>query len=55
MVIVKGEKNYLVTESATKWTVKTDDGKLAISFDVSKEICGTIDELREYVSTNELF
>ena len=54
MVIVKGEKTYTVTESATKWTVKTDSGKLELAFDVSKDICATIDELREYVTTNEL-
>ena len=55
MVIVKGEKTYTVTKSATKWTVKTDSGKLELAFDVSKDICATIDELREYVTTNELF
>lgn len=56
MVIEKNGKAYAVTESRDKWTVKADSGKLSIAFDVSKEICATADELREYVlSNNELF
>lgn len=56
MIIEKKGKVYTVTESSTKWTVKSDSGKLLVAFDVSKELCATADELREYVlSNNELF
>ena len=56
MVIVKGDKAYTVTESRDKWTIKADSGKLSVAFDVSKDLCATADELREYVlSNNELF
>ena len=52
MVIEKNDKVYTVTESRDKWTVKTEDGKLSIAFDVSKELCPSVDELREYVLNN---
>lgn len=55
MFIVKGEKTYIITESANKWTVKTDSEKLELVFDVSKEICATENELRDYVRTNNIF
>ena len=55
MFIVKGEKNYTVTESANKWTVKTNGEKLELVFDISKEICATENELREYVRINNMF
>ena len=56
MIIEKNGKVYTVTESSTKWTVKSDSGKLSVAFNVSKELCSTADELREYVlNNNELF
>ena len=56
MVIEKNGKAYTITESRDKWIVKTESGKLSVAFDVSKELCSTADELREYVSNNsELF
>lgn len=55
MIITKDDKTYAVKESAAKWTISTESGKLAVSYDVSKEICKTADELREYVLNNELF
>lgn len=56
MVIEKNGKAYTVTESRDKWTVKADSGKLSVAFDVSKELCATEDDLREYVLSNdELF
>lgn len=56
MEIIKGDTVYRVSESSNKWTVKRDSGKLSVSFDVSKELCRTEQELREYVLSNdELF
>ncbi len=56
MLIEKNGKTYIVTEASNKWTVKSDDGKLSVSFEVPKELCPTADELREYVLKNdELF
>lgn len=55
MFIEKGKKKYTVTEYKSKWTVSEESGKLSVAYDVSKEICGTADELRAYVLNNNLF
>lgn len=55
MIIEKNGKAYTVTELSDKWTVKTESGKLSVAFDVSKQICTTADELREYVLQNDMF
>lgn len=56
MIIEKNDKAYTVAEYRNKWTVKANSGKLLVSFDISKELCATLDELRKYViSNNEIF
>lgn len=55
MIIEKNGKAYTVTELSDKWTVKAESGKLSVAFDVSKKICTTADELREYVLKNDMF
>ncbi len=55
MIIVKGNSAYIILESSSKWTVKKESEKFSIAFDISKEICKTEDDLREYVLSNELF
>ena len=56
MVIEKNDKKYIVTECRNNWTVKTESEKLSVSFNISKDLCATENELYEYVlSNNELF
>ena len=55
MYITKNGIEYTVTEYRDKWTVKADSGKLSVAFDVSKSICKTSEELREYVLKINLF
>lgn len=56
MEIVKGNTVYKISESSKTWTVKKESDKLSVSFNVSKELCKTEQELREYVLSNsELF
>lgn len=56
MEIVKGDTVYKVSESLKNWTIKKENDKLSVSFNVSKELCKTEQELREYVlSDNEIF
>lgn len=55
MDIVKNGKTYSVTECISKWAINSASGKLSVSFDVSKEICKTEDELHDYVLSNEMF
>lgn len=56
MEITKGDTVYEVSENSKNWTVRKKSEKLSISFNVSKELCKTEQELREYVLSNsELF
>ena len=55
MTVEKNGKSYEVTETATKWTLKAGTGKVALSYEVSKDDCATLEELRQYVADNELF
>ncbi len=55
MVIEKNGKIYTVAELKDKWKVENKNSKLSVAFDVSKELCSTADELREYVLNNDLF
>lgn len=55
MIIEKNSKTYTVTELSNKWTVKAENGKLTVAFDVSKKICTTDNELREYVLQSDIF
>lgn len=56
MEIIKGNTVYKVSESSKNWMVKKESDKLSVSFNVSKELCKTEQELREFVLSNsELF
>ena len=55
MDITKDGKTYTITESHNKWTVKAENGKLSVAYDVSKELCTTAEELRRYVLKSDLF
>lgn len=54
MVIEKNGRAYIVTETSEKWTVKFKNGKLSVDFDVSKKICATCAELRDFVLQNDI-
>lgn len=55
MFIQKDGKNYAVRESSKKWTVSTEIDKLTVSYDISKDICSTAEELCEYILEEDLF
>lgn len=55
MIIEKNGKSYTITELSDKWTVKAENGKLSVAFDISKKICATADELQDYVLQNDMF
>ena len=55
IMIEKGDSKYSVTEYGTKWVVKAVDGKVTLKFNVSKSDCATLDELKDYVNSNDLF
>ncbi len=56
MKIEKNGKIYTVEQYSQKWVVTLRSGKLSVAYDVSKKLCPTEAELREYVlKNNELF
>ena len=56
MEITKGDMVYKVLENSKNWTVKKESNKLVVSFNVSKELCKNVQELQEYIlSDNEIF
>ncbi len=55
MKVEKGEHIYTITETANAWNVKTDISKLSVSYNVSKKICKTIDDVKKYIAENDIF
>lgn len=55
MTIKKGGKEYTVKDCNGYWSVTLAAGALSVEYKVSKEICKTENELREYVKAEELF
>nr|DAG48475.1 MAG TPA: hypothetical protein [Caudoviricetes sp.] len=55
LTIEKNGTVYTVRESDRKWTVSTEKGRLSVSYDVPKELCGTEEALREYVRKEAVF
>ena len=53
MEIKKNNKIYDITEHDTKWTVKSINGKLTISFDISKNICDSFEDVKSYILNND--
>lgn len=55
MEIKKGDHTYIVSEKVSQWSVKTDFPKLGVSYSVPKEICQTFDDVKKYISENDIF
>ena len=55
MHIIKNGKEYVVSESQKKWTIGAEGEKLSVTFEVSKDICKTYENLQKYVLQNNLF
>lgn len=56
MLIEKYNKTYTVSEINNKWVVKSANGKVSFSVDISKDVCKTFEELKDFIkSNNEIF
>ena len=55
MFIDKNGKNYEVRENKKSWTVSMSVGIVSISYNIPKEYCQTVAELKEYIAKSELF
>lgn len=54
MGIEKNGTTYEVKETAAKWTLKALGGKVSLAYEVSKKDCKTLEELKQYVTGNDL-
>lgn len=55
MQIKKGEKTYTVCECEKYWNVHISENALSVQYKVDKELCGTEEELTEYIISNDMF
>lgn len=55
MNITKNEKEYTVTEREKNWVVSRKVHALEVEYKISKSLCQTEAELREYIAREELF
>ncbi len=55
MKIIKGDKEYTITERKGYWSVALSSGALSVDYQVSKELCKTEAELREYIQKEKMF
>ncbi len=45
---------YTIRENKKSWSVKYDLGKVRATVNVSKELCGSVDELEDYLKKNKI-
>ena len=43
-------KGYQIKELKNTWKVSKVDGKLSVSYEISKELCNTVDDVKAYIS-----
>ncbi len=55
MEITKNGKIYTVRENKASWTVSTKAERVAISANVSKADCPTLDSLKAFIAENDIF
>lgn len=55
MIVEKNGKSYEVTERKKFWSVVLKSGSLTVDFQVSKDICETEAELKEYIEKEDMF
>lgn len=47
-------KEYIINEYKTKWTVKVQNGKVTASYNFPKSDFETVDALKEYLAKNDI-
>ncbi len=43
---------YKIEELKNKWKISKEDGKVTLVYEVSKELCGTREEVMKYIKEN---
>lgn len=55
MIVEKNGKLYELNERKNHWSVILKSGALSVDFQVSKDICTTVEELKEYIQKDNMF
>lgn len=55
MIIEKNGKCYEVTERKNYWSIVLKSGALTVDFQVDKDICATVEDLKEYIQKEKMF
>lgn len=55
MIVEKNGKLYETIERKNHWSVVLKSGAVTADFQVSKDICATIEELKEYIQKENMF
>ena len=55
MTIIKKNKTYSVKERKNHWNVEKKLSSLWVRFQIKKSLCGTFEELENYVKNNDMF
>ncbi len=55
MIITKDEKEYTIAEYKDYWRVTRSAGGLTVEYKISKDICNTENDLREYIKSDNMF
>ena len=55
MTIIKKDKTYSVKERKNHWNVEKKLSSLFVRLKIEKSLCGTFEELENYVKNNDMF
>lgn len=55
MEITKNGKTFYIEEKSDKWSVRRDVDGVKVSYEISKKDCGTPEEVKKYIISNDVF
>lgn len=54
-IIKKGNVEYSVKNTQIFWVLSKVEDKLTVKYQVSKDVCGTFEQLKQYVEKENIF
>ena len=55
MEITKNGKTFHIEEKSDKWSVRREIDGVKVSYEISKKDCGSLEEVKEYIISNNVF
>lgn len=55
LTIKKGEKEFVVEDTKEMWLVSRDEGRVSVSYKVTKEDCPTFEQLQLFINATMLY